>query len=78
MLGSRRRVRPPFSLPGRAVRAEGWRRTLCIRLLADHGQRGRLLELLRRLPPGPLNESDGRKRGTDWNDKRINYGAGDF
>lgn len=55
MLGPRRRVRPPLRLPGGAVRAAGRRRALRLRLLAHHGQRGRLLELLRRLPPGPLS-----------------------
>lgn len=76
VLGSRRRVRPPLRLPGRAVWAEGRRRALRLRLLPDHGQRRRFLQLLRRLPPGPLRGREGRKKKEQmrrWMDKWVGW-----
>ncbi|CAF94487.1 unnamed protein product, partial [Tetraodon nigroviridis] len=57
-----RRVRAALRLPGGPVRAEGRRRALRLRLLAHHGQRRRLLQLLRRLPPGPLRAPPSQRR----------------
>lgn len=54
MLGPRCRVRPPLCLPGRTVWAQGRWRALRLRLLPDHGQRGRFFKLLWRFSPGPL------------------------
>lgn len=76
VLGSRRGVRPPLRLPGRTVRAEGWWWALRLRLFPDHGQRRRFLQLLRRLPPGPLRGMDGGKK--EQTGRLINGWAREF